>query len=143
MRDAIPGFNERRMLEDAKNHVRESGQFRTAQELAEISSLDLDDLQSRLKGWETRGEIFSINDGSTGELFPIFAFDNAGDIRQFGAIADALGIFGDHISQWAIASWFIAANGYLDGQCPKDLLETHPELVIGAARDAIAGCIHG
>jgi hypothetical protein len=122
MAGAIAGFIERRMLEHAKNHVRGSGQFRTAQELAAIFSLDLDDLQSRLKVWETRGEIFSIDDESTGELFPVFAFDQTRDLRPHEAISEVLDILGNIGSTLFVASWFIAANSYLDDQCPKDLL---------------------
>jgi hypothetical protein len=143
MTDATPGSIQRRMLEDAKYHVRESGQFRTAQGLAKIFSLDFDDLQSRLKKWETRRENFSIDDVSTGELFAVFAFDQTRDLRPHEAISQVLDIFGNISSKLLIASWFIAANSYLDDKCPKDLLEEDPEWVIEAARDAIAGCTHG
>ncbi len=143
MADPIPGLSERRMLEDAKKHVRESDQFRTAQNLAELFSLDPDDLQSRLREWETRREIFSIDQGSAGELFPVFAFDQTTYLRPHEAISEVLDILGNIGSTLFIASWFISANSYLDGQCPKDLLGEDPEWVIEAARDAIAGCTHG
>jgi hypothetical protein len=125
-------------------HVRESGQFLTARDLAESFNLNLVDFQPQLIGRVTRGEIFSICDESAGELFPVFAFERTvSDIRPLEAISEALSIVGHSLSSWAIASWLIGLNSYLDDQCPKDLIDKDPEWVIKAARDAISECAHG
>lgn len=73
----------------------------------------------------------------------MFAFDRSRDIRPVDATAKVLFILGHRLSEWAIASWFIGLNSYLDDQCPKDLLEEFPEWVIEAAHDAIDECTRG
>ena len=143
MANTTPSSIQQRMMEDAKNDVRESGQFLTAEDLAESFNFNLADLQSRLKEWVARGEIFSIRDESAGELFPVFAFDRIHGICPFDAIAKVLFIFGDRLSDLAIASWFIGLNSYLDDQCPKDLVSKDPEWVIEAAQDEIDEVAHG
>jgi hypothetical protein len=131
------------MLNDGKKQIRGSGDFRTVEDLAVIFGFGLGDLQARLRSWVARREIFSIDDGSTRELFPVFAFDPACDLRPNDAVAEVLDMFGNVVSPWFIAGWFIAVNSYLDGQRPKDLLGEHPEWVIEAARDGIRECAHG
>ena len=62
---------------------------------------------------------------------------------MFEAIPKVLQIFGDKLSRWAIAGWFIAACSYLDDQFPKDLLGEDPDWVVAAARDEIDEISHG
>jgi hypothetical protein len=59
------------------------------------------------------------------------------------AIPNVLEIFGDRLSDWAIAVWFIAGNGYLDGKSPKNLVEKNPNRVIAAAQDEMNEVSHG
>lgn len=143
MENSDPGLIQQHMLEDARNHVRNSGQFKSAQDLAALFSIDPRELQSQLKRWKNRGEIFSIEDGESGELFPVFAFDHTRDLRPHQAISQILNILANIGSKWFIAAWFIGLNSYLDDQCPKDLLWEDPEWVIDAARDQIIECTHG
>jgi hypothetical protein len=138
-----PGLIQRRMFEDARNYVRNSGQFKSAQDLAELFRLDLVDLRSRLEARKNRGEIFSIDDGDSGELFPVFGFDQTRDLRPYEAMSQLLEILANIGSKRSIASWFIGLNSYLDDQCPKDLLCENPEWVIEAARDQGRECAHG
>jgi hypothetical protein len=56
--------------------------------------------------------------------------------RPHKAVEEILRIFGDSLSGWGIASWFIGLNSFLDDQAPKDLLASDPQWTIGAARDA-------
>jgi hypothetical protein len=143
MENVEPGLIQQRMFEDARNYVRNSGQFQTAQVLAKLFSLDLDDFQARLESWKSRGEIFSIEDGDSGELFPVFAFDETRGPRPHEAMSQILEFLANIGSKWAIASWFIGLNSYLDDQCPKDLLWDDPDWVIEAARDEMIECHHG
>lgn len=143
MENVEPGFIQQRMLEDARNYARESAQFRTVQDLAKLYSLDLDDFQSQLESWKNRGEIFSIDDGDSGELFPVFAFDQTRDLRPHEAMSQILDILANIGSKWSAASWFVGLNSYLDDQCPKDLLREDPGWVIEAARDEMIECTHG
>jgi hypothetical protein len=136
-------FAEERMLEDAKRFILASGEFRTVPDLAKLLRVDRHKLNQQVNAWRDRKEIFSIPDGTEGELFPIFAFDRNRDLQVFETIPQILQIFGGKLSRWGIAAWFIAACSYLDDQSPKDVLEEEPDWVIAAARDEIEEVSHG
>lgn len=87
--------------------------------------------------WKQEGRIFSvIHHGA--EIFPGFQFDENGQPRE--AIRTVLSTLSER-TPWGIAIWFIAANGWLDGRRPVDLLESDAEAVENAARRAAAGVI--
>ena len=132
MENMEPGLIQRRMFEDARNYVRNSGQFRSAHDLAELFRLDLNDVRSRLEAWKSRGEIFSIDDGDSGELFPVFAFEQTGDLRPHRAMSQILNILANIGSRWSIAFWFIGLNSYLDDQSQG--------LALGRSRMGGRGC---
>lgn len=67
---------EDRMLEDAKSFIRASGEFRTVSDLAKLLRVGIHDLELQLNDWKDCREIFSIQDGTDGELFPAFAFNS-------------------------------------------------------------------
>jgi hypothetical protein len=52
-----------------------------------------------------------------------------------------LQILGKDISDWGVALWFTAANGWLDGKRPVDLLKDEPEEVIQAAEQEAADLV--
>lgn len=67
-------------------------------------------------------------------LFPAFQFDAAGGPRaEISEILHALPL--GEMTEWEIALWWTAANGWLHGgERPLDLLEHEPQLVVEAAR---------
>jgi len=134
---------EERMLEDAKRFILASGEFRTASDLAKLLQADSHKLAQQLNAWKNCGEIFSIPGDNESELFPVFALDPRSGPQVFEAIPKVLQIFGDKLSRWAIAGWFVAACSYLDDQLPKDLLGEDPDWVVAAARDEIDEISHG
>ena len=67
---------------------------------------------------------------------PSFQFDREGCPRP--AIAGVIEIFGDKLSDWGLALWFTAGNGWLDGRRPVDFLSHEPELVVQAAEHEAA-----
>ncbi len=67
---------------------------------------------------------------------PSFQFDERGNPRP--AVAKVIQILGKDTSDWGIAIWFTAANGWLDGKRPVDLLEDEPEEVVQAAEQEAA-----
>ena len=139
-----PGeVTQERMLEDARRTVLASGEFRTASDLAELLQIESHKLNHQLNVWKDRNEIFSIEGGTDGELFPKFAFDRNRDLHLFDAIPRILQILGNKLSRLAIASWFIADCSYLDDQPPKDVLQADPDWVIDAARDEMEEASHG
>ena len=92
------------MLEEAKSFIRASGPFRTVPDLAELLRVEIHDLDQQLNEWKDRREIFSIQDGTEGELFPVFAFDRNRGSHVSEAIPRVLEIFGDRLSDWGIAA---------------------------------------
>ena len=59
------------------------------------------------------------------------------------AIPRNLEIFGDALSDWAIAAWFIADSSYLDVKSPIELVEGNPNRAIAAAQDEMNGVSYG
>lgn len=67
---------------------------------------------------------------------PSFQFDERG--HPHPAIAKVIQILGKDTSDWGLALWFTAANGWLDDKRPVDLLKDKPEEVIQAAEQEAA-----
>jgi hypothetical protein len=85
--------------------------------------------------WPSRlqkeGKAFSVEYGRR-QLFPAFQFDSDWQPRE--AVAKVLAqLAKSGLQGWSIALWFTAANGWLDGARPVDLLDAPPEQVIAAA----------
>jgi len=82
--------------------------------------------------WRGDGKIFGIDlQGRT--VYPAFQFDASGKPKPI--IAKVLRVLGGKPGPWQIAIWFTSANGWLDGRCPVDVMDTDPDAVIEAARD--------
>jgi DNA-directed RNA polymerase specialized sigma24 family protein len=62
---------------------------------------------------------------------PNFQFDNEG--RPRSAVAQVIKLLGKDTSDWGLALWFTAANGWLNGKRPVDLLKDDPREVVQAA----------
>ena len=85
--------------------------------------------------WPSRlqkeGKAFSVEYGRR-QLFPAFQFDS--DWQPCEAVAEVLAQLANAgLQGWSIALWFTAANGWLDGARPVDLLGEKPAQVIAAA----------
>ena len=76
-------------------------------------------------------KVFSVEYGRR-QLFPAFQFDSDWQPRE--AVAKVLAqLANGGLQGWSIALWFTAANGWLEGGRPVDLLDEKPEQVIAAA----------
>jgi hypothetical protein len=75
-------------------------------------------------------KIFTVTYGNT-TYAPSFQFDEKGRPRP--AVAKVIQILGGDTSDWGLALWFTAANGWLGGRRPVDFLENDPERVVQAA----------
>jgi hypothetical protein len=76
-------------------------------------------------------KVFSVEYGRR-QLFPAFQFDSDWQPRE--AVAKVLAqLANGGLQGWSIALWFTAANGWLEGARPVDLLDEKPEQVIAAA----------
>jgi hypothetical protein len=88
--------------------------------------------------WKQEGKIFSIHHQGL-VFFPAFQFDDDG--QPLPVIARSLAMLGRQSTGWELALWFLAANGWLDGKRPVDLLRSEPEAVSRAAEREAEGLL--
>ena len=124
-----------RMQEEVKRDVLE--EMRTVEDLAGLAGRSPAEMHSDLERWKAEGRIFSVEHEGI-EFFPAFALDPASRYLPYPVVAEIIRILNQiDGSRWALASWFIAVNSYLDVQRPQDLLVSDPEWVIEAAEDEV------
>jgi hypothetical protein len=102
-----------------------------AAELARLAGITWSNPAAWASRLQKEGKVFSIEYGRR-QLFPTFQFDS--DWRPREAVAAVLWQLADAgLQGWSIALWWTAANGWLDGARPVDLLDEKPEQVVAAA----------
>jgi hypothetical protein len=82
--------------------------------------------------WRKEGKMLGVSyRGQT--VYPGFQFDDDG--RPLPAVAKVLAALPREVmSDWEVGYWWTAANGWLGGARPVDLLATAPDSVVEAAR---------
>lgn len=89
--------------------------------------------------WVEGRKVFAIE--HTGRrLFARYQFDQGW--KPLPAIATILKIMHGY-SPYRIAGWFESTNGYLSGRRPREVIGEDPNKVVEAARDHVAGPLHG
>jgi hypothetical protein len=102
-----------------------------AAELARLAGITWSNPAAWASRLQKEGKVFSIEYGRR-QLFPTFQFDSDWQPRE--AVAAVLWRLADAgLQGWSIALWWTAANGWLDGARPVDLLDEKPEQVVAAA----------
>lgn len=131
-----------RMMADARSVVLGSGQFVTAEEISRLAGYSKSNPSSQPARWRQDGQIFAVNVRGV-NYFPLFALNPDNSFRPYKEVREILSILKRTLlSDWAIASWFLGVNSFLDDRIPKDLLATEPALVIEAARDVVSEVSH-
>jgi hypothetical protein len=134
---------EARMMAEARTQVLKSGQFVTAAEIAGLAGYSKSNPSAQPARWKQDGVIFAIRHKGT-HYFPRFALNPDDNYRPYKVVGEILRILRESsLSDWGIASWFLAVNSFLDDRAPKDLLVTDPNRVVDAARDEVSDVIHG
>lgn len=87
--------------------------------------------------WKKAHRIFGLPVGRA-EHFPAFQFREG---EPHPAICDVLGVFGESLTPWQTAFWFVAENSWLDGARPVDRLD-RPEELLEAARHEVEDLRH-
>ncbi len=102
----------------------------TSSEVADLAGSKAGNRAALANRWRKEGRIFSIS--HHGQIY-FAGFQFGADGRPLPAIAEVLSAFGDG-GGWQTALWFTAANGWLGGARPVDMLASDPERVADAAR---------
>ena len=125
------------MLSHAKSVVISSKSYLTVKEISEKLRLNS---SSRFEQWKDDKLIFAFNHKGV-DYFPAYALDPHNG-KPYAAMARIIAFFGDEMSDWGIAFWFEAVNGYLGGKTPKATLANDPSRVIAAAQLEIEPVAH-
>jgi hypothetical protein len=110
--------------------LREFGAY-TSEEIGALRSkaANLHALASR---WRAQGKVFSVEFRGR-QLFPGFQFDPA-SAAPLPVVAEVLAALPcEEMSEWEVALWWVAANEWLDGNRPVDLLAEDPDALSLAA----------
>jgi hypothetical protein len=83
--------------------------------------------------WKARKKIFAVPYGPQ-QLFPAFQFREGKPLRVVNAVLEC---FGDQISPWQTAAWFVSENGWLDDATPQSLLIKGALAVVEAAKHEV------
>jgi hypothetical protein len=131
---------EAKMKATARKAVLESGDWKTAIEVAQAAGLGLTNLSSQLNNWKRERRIFAINHQGR-DYFPAYGLDGEG--RPLKGVAEVLEVFGERKDGWNLAYWFAAVNSFLGGKRPQDVLEVNPTRVAAAAQDEMKNMLFG
>jgi hypothetical protein len=102
-----------------------------AAELARLAGITWSNPAAWPSRLQKEGKVFSVEYGRR-QRFPAFQLDSNWQPRE--AVAAVLAQLGDAgLHGWSIALWWTAANGWLEGARPVDLLDEQPEQVVAAA----------
>lgn len=101
----------------------------TSAEVADLTESQAENRAALASRWKREGRIFAVKHHGQ-DYFPGFQLTAEGRPRE--AVARILAALG-RARGWETALWFTAANGYLGGRRPVDLLESDPEPVVEAA----------
>lgn len=135
-------LKEAAMLVKARKAVLESGDWLSAAELAQLAQLSTANPSAQPNKWKKGGRIFAIHHNGV-DYFPAYGLDREQDFRPLKALAQVIEEFDNQKNSWGIAFWFMSVNSFLGGKRPQDLLVSHPEQVIAAAKDEVQGGEHG
>jgi hypothetical protein len=109
----------------------EFGALRSA-EVAELAGSRAANRAALANRWRGEHRVVAVRVGDE-LLYPGFQFTSEGTPHP--TVSSALGELrsNEPLSDWQAALWFVAANGWLGGRRPVDLLDAEPDAVVDAA----------
>jgi hypothetical protein len=116
---------------EAREQFRRDNPSLSSAEVAELGGSRASNKAALANRWKKERRIFSIPVGRT-ERFPAFQFNESG--RPKPALQGVLKSFPKAISGWEVALWFTAANDWLEGRRPLDLIDSDPDAIVDAVR---------
>jgi hypothetical protein len=109
--------------------LREFGAY-SSEELGELRS-KAENRHALASRWRGKGRIFSV-DFHGRQMFPGFQFDASAS--PLPVVAEVLAeLPREEMSDWEVALWWVAANEWLEGKRPVDLLTENPSALPSAA----------
>lgn len=133
---------EARMVTKAQENTILATEWVTAKDIAELAGYRSENKAAGVFKWKASHKIFGVKYQSE-ELYPIYALNKENSFRPYPGLKPVLELFLGKRDSWGIAYWFAAANGFLGGKRPQDLIANQPDLVLKAAIDSLQGVIHG
>ena len=131
-----------KMLSQTLDTIISSGDWLTVHDLAALAGAEPLEFGQQLTRWEADGRIFSFNHKGI-QLFPCYAFDPACSDEPVERLSEIITVLATKKDGWSMACWFGYTNSYLGARAPKTLLNSEPDKVLDAARDAVVGILHG
>jgi hypothetical protein len=127
----------RRNAEARNGLFAEFGALRSA-DVAELAGSRAANRAALANRWRGEQRVIAVQVGDE-LLYPGFQFTSEG--KPHPTVASALAKLRStgHVSDWQAALWFVAANGWLGGRRPVDLLDAEPDTVVDAAAREAAG----
>ena len=119
-----------------------SGDWLTVHDLAALAGAEPLEFGQRLARWEAEGRIFGLNHKGI-QLFPRYALDPARLFEPVERLSEIITVLATKKNGWSMACWFGYTNSYLGAKAPKTLLNSEPDKVLDAARDAVIDILHG
>lgn len=135
-------LREARMLARAKSRTLNSGDWLTAQDIAELAQFSSVNASSQPNKWKRAGKIFAIRHSGK-DYFPAYGLDPQQSYRPHISLAPVITVLAQIMDGWGMAFWFGSSNSYLKGRKPKEVLMANPEDVLKAAQNEIYGALHG
>ena len=131
-----------KMMAEAKRSVLQSGDWITANDIAELAKFSSANPSTQPSKWKREKRIFAIRHNGI-DYFPIYALDEDTGYRPYAGLKDIIQVLESRKDGWGMAYWFASLNGRLGSKPPKDLLKTDPGSVLAAAKIEVAGITHG
>lgn len=131
-----------KMQARAINRIMQSGEWMTAQQVAEVAGRSTTNPSAHTSKWKKQGLIFSIEHKNK-EYYPSYALDPDHDYRPYPELKRVLEVFQNMLSGWNLAFWFDSPNSYLGGKRPKSLLVKATDQVCYAAEREVCEDSHG
>jgi hypothetical protein len=127
-----------KLQERAWDSIINGTQWMTLEQLALTSGLGAHP-EAKPSQRQIVAECFSIQkDGH--DLYPRYAFGD--DFRPLPAMAEIMKTF-QGWDAMRMAGWFESTSSYLQGRRPRELIESDPDLVVSAVKDAVKHLSHG
>jgi hypothetical protein len=137
----VAAATEASMADHARKAVLSEGDWLPFAQIAERAGFSASDQSDQPDTWNKDGLIFAINYRNV-DYVPGYGLDPT-TFRPIKALAPVLEVFQGKKDAWGLAYWFASANSFLGGRRPQDLLLTAPAEVLAAAKDEMAGVVHG